>query len=255
MASADISGCKVCPVGFVEELRDGKPEYKDFRKMPHVACVKKKAVEKAPEIVAKPPESKEKSIITLIDFGFESGRVRYGVKSAQAYFFLENMETGKRSSFRHFNIDTILGKNEYGKLSDSTYEFQHGKEFKTAGEKKFRYPDKFRIETEIRGGKSDSGGYAWFETDPLSRNIYCQPHYKIAIDKRDDGSYTLHEATCIAGNIRQIGFDEAPRREMKVTGDFKEWLDIKDPDVKIDNKELIIDHVDRFNEKLDFKVA
>lgn len=265
-ASNDISGCKICPAGFVEELRDGKPEYKDFRKMPHVACTKKKA-ERAPEVVATPPEQKapeaaivppeqkKKSVVTLVDFGFISSRVKHGVKSAQAYMFLENVEEEKRESFRHYNIGSILGKNEYGSLSDTTYEFVHGKDFKSTSGKKFRYPEKFRIKAEVRVEGSDSGGYGWFETDQSSRNVYCQPHYKITVNKSDDGSYTLHEASCVAGNIRQIGFDEARQREMAINGDFKEWLDIKNPDTKIDNKELILDHVDQFNEKLKFTVT
>jgi len=279
MAASNISGCKICPAGFIEEMRDGKPDYKDFRKMPHVACVKKKAEEKAPEVVIKPPEQKApevvatppeqkapetiikppeqktKSIVTLVDFGFESSRVRRGVKSAQAYMFLENVEEKKRESFRHYNISSILGKSEYGSLSDTTYEFVHGKEFKNTAGKKFRYPGIFRIKAEVRGEGSDSGGYSWFETDPLARNVYCQPHYNITVAKKDDGSYTLHESSCIAGNVRQIGFEEARQREMSVTGDFKEWMDIKSPDTKIDNKELIFDYIDQFNEKLKFTVT
>jgi hypothetical protein len=249
-----MENCKICPAGFIEEARGGKPEYKDFRKMPHVACVKVKPSKQAEPVATKPPEPTSKSIVTLTDFGLDNSRKKRGIISAQGYFFIKNIETGKKESFRHYNVNTVIGTNEYGNLSNVTYEFTGGKKFSAGAGTNYQYPGKMPIKIAVTTGRPDGKGYAWFETDPGSTNLYCQPHHEINLYVADDGKKTVYNASCIAGNIRQIDFKEARERGLSVTGEFKEWLDMKGGDVPAETRDAILERVNKFNEKLDFKV-
>lgn len=251
----NISGCKICPPGMEEEYREGKENYKDFRRYPHIACVTKKPV---------PKETVESSsIVAFSEFG---GVVREKIQSAQAYFSFpvigkDKKPTGDVVAVRHYQLRESLGDSRPNDKTSFSYEFKPGamKKFGTVTVK----PGPGSI-IKVRASSRDKGAYSYVEIDPSAFNVYCQPLVDLVLTVDDEGmlktsgdfqdtSHSSSNVSCIGGNIKQLSMKKAKEKGLETRTErhdvYKEWIDMKSTETRVENRDELVDWFDRFVRK------